>query len=731
MYRQMQPSHSIANKTMKKNSLIVALLSSVLICQCAFATVIRVSQLVGLETGNLGSSATTGGSEGWNNPTGQVTVTNGVGSLDGTSLGLAASAGDRAFASATTALNARNQFATGQYPTGTTATNLYFSFLYRFRNLADVSTDGELIVRCNTQSSGTATAQHWDLIARNTGSGQIEIGIFKANGTETNYAATKLNANQTFYVVVRQEMVPGSANDVYSLWINPAPASFGVSEEQIPTPHAINSNGAEATGTGPGRLVFAAGVNSEFDELRIATSWAEVTPPVGSCVGAGIEEAPVSVIQAEGLAANFSVKPSGDSTSPTIQWQLSTDAGNNWNDIVGATASTYRTPLLFPSNNNNRYRAIVYVACNTSYATSAVASVTVTNAVVTPVGLVMHDTFLDPDLGFDDRSNPPLTVSNSLWYTATTDNLVAFNQGGNLLAIPLQASSSLWLGYFVDTNQPPVHLAVGRTIRVTLPFTPTGFNARTNNAGLRFGLFNYFDSTNRIIADSSSVSGSGGSGSGVRGYMLNVEFGTSFTDTTPMEIYARNNLPSGNLMGTTSDYVSLFSGPTGGVDTNELAFVAGNKYTLTVTVSRLSQTSVNINAIIDGLDDNLYLESSFTDTNFVYHRFDAFGIRPERIELTADSFLFSDFIVEVLQSAVPIPPFSITTVEALSPTAIKLTWESVTGATYHVLSRDSLSSGTWSTNATLVATGTVTSYTNSPTSGNQRFYQILAPPYTP
>src|SRR5690242_13021761 len=224
---------------MKKNYislLLAAIVSSFCFYQDAFAVVYRQSQLVITGTGNLGNSADTGSTEGWGNTTSNVTVTNGTGSLDGTSLGLVASAGDMAWISASASLNARNQFATnGQFPASVEFTN-YFSFLYRFNVGTDVSTDGQIIMRLNTANSGTGTQQHWDLDARRV-AGQVQIGISKAAGV-TNYASTNISAGQTIFVVVRQHMIPGAQNDVYDLWINPPAASFGANEASLPPPSA-------------------------------------------------------------------------------------------------------------------------------------------------------------------------------------------------------------------------------------------------------------------------------------------------------------------------------------------------------------------------------------------------------------------------------------------------------------------------------------------------------------
>lgn len=718
--------------------LILSIAISGLLCQSLHAVPIRLSQIVGYNTGNLGADSGTGTLDGWGNSTDQVTITNGSGSLIGTNLGLVASAGDRVFISATTALNARNQFvAGGTFPTGTLAvdTNIYYSFLYRFKNASDVSTDGELIIRVNRANSGTGTAQHWDLLARNV-AGQIQLGIAKAGAPNnaTNYATTHISAGQTIFVVVRQHILPEVQNDVYDLWVNPPAQFFGTNEVDVPpysaSVGALTTDGSEDTSnTGPGRFVVVAGANAEFDEFRVASTWAEVTPWFGQCVSAGVAVSPTNITQSAEIAATFRVVELG--TSATFQWQRSTNAGSTWNNITGATAATYTTPNLALTESGSQYRAIVSVDCNNSSATSAVATVTLTGPVVTPVGVVMNDTFLDPDLGFDDRSNLPVTSSNSVWYSADQDRLVAYQMGGNMVGSNVTGSASLWLGYFTNTNDPPVHLGIGRTLKVTLPFTLNSFNSFTNNAGLRIGVFDYFDGGTRLTEDGSAAGGSRGNGVGVRGYMLSMDFGPTFTENSPMQLLARNFLPDDNLMGSIGDYESFGSGPAGGGYAGAAAFQAGTQYTLVFTVARTGVNSVDVTATITGGGTNW--SHSITDNNYAYHRFDAFGIRPNSLETSADSFTFPEFLVEVLQGAISVSPFDITSIQALAPGSVKLTWNSEVGAIYHVLSTDSLGSPIWTTNATIVATGSSTSYTNSPIPGSvtERYYQVLAPPYTP
>ena len=714
---------------MKQLRLLLVGVVGTLLLQQAHADPFRESQFVGYVTGNLGSTSASGGAEGWENPNLNVTVTNGSGSLDGTSLGLVASDGDMVWMSGTYNLSARNLFAAGGTFPQTTDTNLYFSFLYRFNAVTNVSANGQFIIQVNRANSGTGTPQHWDLLAKRVGS-QVQLGIMKAGAPNnaTNYAATLVNESQTFFVVVRQHIIPGAQNDVYDLWINPPANTFFTNETDVPLPDAtvgaLTTDGTEdSSGTGPGRFVVASGANANFDEFRVGGTWADVTPFFGQCIPAGVNANPLSQTNSSELAFTFSVTKRG--TSAAYQWQLSTNGGTVWNDIQGANASILTTPNLFlPADNGNKYRAIISVACNGSSATSSVATVTLTTPTPTPAGLIMDDTFLDPTNSFDDRVNLPVWQSNSVWFTATTDNLVVFNQGGNMVGTPLDGASSLWLGYFTDfTNALPVHLAVGRAIKVTLPFTPGSYNLFTNNAGLRIGLFDYFDGGTRVVADGATAGGSAGSGINVRGYMLNLDFGPTFSANSPMQLLTRANLSDANLMGSISDYVSLGSGPAGGGFTNQTAFQAGTQYTLEFTVARISQNAVTVTAdIITPTTNWLW---SVTETNAAYHRFDAIAIRPNSIQTSADSFTFPEFIVEVKD--VVVTPQSIT-INSVSHTGnnVDLSWTpSPAGPyTFTVQRKLDLTDATWTTLATGLSG---TTYTDTTATGNTGYYRVVSP----
>jgi len=88
---------------------------------------------------------------------------------------------------------------------------------------------------------------------------------------------------------------------------------------------------------------------------------------------------PASTTQEPGETATFTSAASGTPT-PTVQWQLSTDGGSSWADIGGATATSYMTPTLLSSDDQNEYRAVW--TNSEGSATSNSATLTVTVAVV-------------------------------------------------------------------------------------------------------------------------------------------------------------------------------------------------------------------------------------------------------------------------------------------------------------------------------------------------------------
>ena len=83
---------------------------------------------------------------------------------------------------------------------------------------------------------------------------------------------------------------------------------------------------------------------------------------------------PLSTTVIEGETATFTAEASGNPT-PTVQWELSTDAGASWNLLTGATSDVLSIPATTPSQNGYEYRALFSNVAGTG--TSTVAKLTV------------------------------------------------------------------------------------------------------------------------------------------------------------------------------------------------------------------------------------------------------------------------------------------------------------------------------------------------------------------
>jgi hypothetical protein len=73
-------------------------------------------------------------------------------------------------------------------------------------------------------------------------------------------------------------------------------------------------------------------------------------------------------------------------------------------------------------------------------------------------------------------------------------------------------------------------------------------------------------------------------------------------------------------------------------------------------------------------------------------------------------------------------PFHITSQQQLSSSQFKLTWDSLAGTNYVILSKDSLANAAWITNGSVTAVGSSSTYTDTTILGvPRRFYKIEAP----
>lgn len=126
---------------------------------------------------------------------------------------------------------------------------------------------------------------------------RLKIAKNYSGGSSLSEPTPPITTNATHLIVLRYERLDGNSNDVVSLWIDPKP--FGIND-MIPPPVLTTTNGPDCPFFNGVMLMSRKlpqyTVNKFLvDEIRIANTWAEVTPlatplpgPVFAVTGGGI-----------------------------------------------------------------------------------------------------------------------------------------------------------------------------------------------------------------------------------------------------------------------------------------------------------------------------------------------------------------------------------------------------------------------------------------------------------
>jgi len=477
-----------------------------------------------------------------------------------------------------------------------------------------------------------------------------------------------IDAGSTHLIVMRytfNHSSPSTNLDEIALWVDPG--SLGAAEGGVPAPSMTETNGQDLSSLSS-FFIFqhnqttVYGSSFLMDEIRLGTTWADVTPTNAPCIRAFIAANPTNTSVVEGGMASFTTI--GGGSDATFQWQVSTDGGTSWNPVAvgfGVNAPTLMIPSATMNMNGNKYRCqINAVSCGNTLTNSTAATLTVTAPVVTPPGVLVDDFFIKRD-----RLSGPINSTNSVWVTDTSGSLYenADPDPFMLVGHPQDSAACVWLGYFIESNVAPVHLDVGRVLQATLVFTSSGSQIGVTN-GLRVGVYDQADAGIRFTADGTGVKNT--AGLNVRGYMAVQDWeAPTFNADQPQQLYVRDNMADGNLMGTTGDYASLGQSPHGFL--NLPAFSDGTTYTLDFYVARMAASRCSVCLNITGGGTNYAL--TVADRDYGYHRFDCIALRPNSLQSTASEFDFSEFKVQVLQ----IPPAPKVNISRSGPN-VTLTW---------------------------------------------------------
>ncbi len=232
-----------------------------------------------------------------------------------------------------------------------TSGTVYFSFLMNIKSLGSLNATGGYFTGFSQGASSNFGATVW---LKRFGIG-FTIGInARTTVANTVWSTDTLSINKTYLVVVSYQLNSGASDDIVNLWLNPSSSSFGGIE---PTPTLSATN----TGTDLNsldRILIRQDSNSEtpfidLDELRIGTSWASVTPPVGI--------SPIITIDPTGLdnfnyvagagpseLQNYSLAASNLDGSDVVisapsNYEISSNGGSSWSNTI--TISGYGTSI--------------------------------------------------------------------------------------------------------------------------------------------------------------------------------------------------------------------------------------------------------------------------------------------------------------------------------------------------------------------------------------------------
>lgn len=167
---------------------------------------------------------------------------------------------------------------------GATNSVVYFSFLLNIVNstqLGATHTGNGYTIHLGTASGASAGTFFGRVSARTSGAG-FRLGISDYITTFTDWGSD-LAFGTTYLVVVKYDLVGTGVADIASLWVNPA--SLGGAE---PGGSITNSAAAGDLATNISATTSicirnsSATPNAEIDEIRVGTSWAQVTPAAGA-----------------------------------------------------------------------------------------------------------------------------------------------------------------------------------------------------------------------------------------------------------------------------------------------------------------------------------------------------------------------------------------------------------------------------------------------------------------
>ena len=249
----------------------------------------------------------------------------------------------------------------------------------------------------------TITAQPQDITVVDGGSGSLSVSASVSDGSTPTYQWEESTDSGGTW-----SSLAGETNAIYTI-VDASSASDGMRYRVV---------------------VSADGVADVISEVAALT----VSPAIT------ITAQPQDITVADGGSGSLSVSASvSDGSTPTYQWERSTDSGLTWISLAGEVSATLSIQNVAESESGSQYRAVIS-ASGANNETSAVATLTVTG----PYGILTEDgdrllaesgEFIKKDLSIFDISTASFVQSASVSSLSTDCAGLFFKDDGSKMFV--------------------------------------------------------------------------------------------------------------------------------------------------------------------------------------------------------------------------------------------------------------------------------------------------------
>ena len=202
--------------------------------------------------------------------------------------------------------------------------------------------------------------------------GSVSVGaqsgpLTAGTAGSTTYSVTVTRGGATggaFDAALSTSALPAGASGTFS----PSTVSFAAGDTSKTSTLTVTTTAAAVAGTS----AFTVKAENTASSSDFATGSGSLAVNPG-CTAPAITTQPVDVSITYGANASFTSAASG--TSPTVQWQVSTNNGASFTDVPSATSTTLSLTKPPASLSGNKYRAVFSNSCGST--TSSAATLTI------------------------------------------------------------------------------------------------------------------------------------------------------------------------------------------------------------------------------------------------------------------------------------------------------------------------------------------------------------------